>query len=122
MVLYHPKQCVIVDESSTYHTHMEELVTAGPCVELAREKSLGEARDVENGSESVHTAHHQETYYTVDRVLILKPFLNDHMGSRNKTIEAKQKEGCKTKRPVFVGPKFFPERDDYAGGKEDDEN
>lgn len=78
-----------MNHCSTHNTDVEQLVTAGQRVELAREETLRETRHIENGTECVDSAHQEEPSDSIDCVLVFKPIPHHHVDPRDKSVETK---------------------------------
>ena len=111
-----------MDDCSTHHTDVEQLVTAGQRVELAREETLRETRHVQNGTECVDSTHQEEPSDSIDRVLVFKPVPHHHVDPGDKSVETEEKESGKSEWTVFMSTKLSPEREKNATHKEEDKD
>ena len=123
-VLDHVEKRVVVNQHCRQHAHVEQLVTAGPHVKLAREEALRYAEHIQARSAYVHGAHQAQAVHRVRLAGVgeLEILSEHHVDPWNDSVESEQDEGGEAERAIVGGSELLSEAHHDAGGAKEDED
>ena len=108
-IFNHAQQTVVMHQSCSDNTDVEELVAAGPDIKPPREKPLWNSQYIQWCSSKVQRTHDN---HTQDRIAIqshVESFSNDDMQQWDDSVWTKENKHCKTKRAVLWNVELAPQ-------------